>query len=397
MDALYSYQDSLLKNTVTHFHRYLYHDLNWDQRMIGIRGSRGVGKSTMLLQYIKENKIHLNDGLYVTMDHPYFYVHSLYDTVHDFHKSGGRKIFIDEIHNYSRWANELKVIYDGHPDLQIVFTSSSALEIFKGSADLSRRVLMYEMPGLSFREYINLMESENLKTIDWKSLQTHPQQHIEKIHTKTPILKLFQKYLKVGYFPMIADYSSEQIPIYLNQIINTTIDVDLTILREYTSSTTQKIKKLVGVIAESVPFKPNISSLAHKLNASRDSVYTWIHDLEKARLINTVRTEGKGVATLQKPDKIYLENTNLIYALRPQNEIGTIRETFLLNQLINSGIQVTLPHTGDFLVDDIAIEVGGKNKTGKQVKGYPKYIVAKDNSLTAHNEKIPLWLFGFLY
>lgn len=398
MDILYTYQDSLLKMVSSQFHRYLYHEIDWTLRMIGIRGQRGVGKSTLVLQYIKENKLHQDgNGLYITMDHPYFYQHSLFDTIHEFYKIGGRYIFIDEIHKYPRWSNELKVIYDGHPDLKIVFTSSSALEIFKGSADLSRRVILYDMHGLSFREYINLTETTELTTIDWPSISSHPQPFIEQIKTDSPILRLFQEYLQVGYFPMISEYDPKQIPIFLNQIINTVIDSDLSHIKDYSSGTAQKIKKLIGVIAESVPFKPNISALAHKLEASRDSVYTWLHDLEQGKLINTLRTKGKGVATLQKPDKIYLENTNLIYALRPHNEMGNIRETFLLNQLINSGLSVSLPKSGDFFVNGKAIEVGGKNKSSKQVSSYSDFLVAKDNTLSAYKNSAPLWLFGFLY
>ncbi len=398
MDILYSYQDSLLKMVSSHFHRYLYYEIDWNLRMIGVRGQRGVGKSTLILQYIKEKKLHQDgNGLYITMDHPYFYQHSLFDTIHEFYKIGGRYIFIDEIHKYPRWSNELKVIYDGHPELKIVFTSSSALDIFKGSADLSRRVILYDLHGLSFREYINLIESTDLPIIDWSFISENPQAFIEKLSTKTPILRLFQEYLRVGYFPMISEHDAKQIPIFLNQIINTVIDVDLSQIKDYSSGTTQKIKRLIGVIAESVPFKPNISALAHKLEASRDSVYAWIHDLEQGQLINTVRTGVKGVATLRKPDKIYLENTNLIYALRPDHEIGNIRETFLLNQLINSGLSVSLPKSGDFFVNETAIEVGGKNKSSKQVSSYSDFLIAKDNSLNAYQNSVPLWLFGFLY
>lgn len=398
MDILYSYQDSLLGTVSSRFHRYLYREIDWNLRMIGIRGQRGVGKSTLILQYIKEKKLHEDgNGLYITMDHPYFYQNSLFDTIHEFYKTGGRYIFIDEIHKYPRWSNGLKVIYDGHPELKIVFTSSSALEVFKGSADLSRRVILYDMHGLSFREYINLIESNDLSPIDWPLISNHPQPFIQQIRTETPVLRLFQEYLRVGYFPMISEQDAKEIPIFLNQIINTVVDVDLSQIKDYSSGTAQKIKKLIGVITESVPFKPNISALAHKLEASRDSVYTWIHDLEQGKLINTLRASGKGVATLQKPDKIYLENTNFIYALRPDNEPGNIRETFLLNQLINSGFSVRLPKSGDFFVNETAIEVGGKNKSSKQVSSYPDYIVAKDNILNAYKNNVPLWLFGFLY
>lgn len=398
MDVLYSYQNTLLQNNSLRFKRFLYNKIDWQVKMFGIRGLRGVGKSTLLLQYIKENKLNTNGkGLYITMDHPYFYTNNLFDTITDFYNQGGRFVFIDEIHKYPRWANELKVIYDGFPELHTVFTSSSALDIFKGGADLSRRAIIYDLPGLSFREFLNLTLHDNLPVIPWDTLIKSPQAFVSELEIKKPILKQFKEYIQYGYFPIINQIKNAHVLIFINQIINTMIDVDLTLINDYNTSTSRKVKKLTGVIAETVPFKPNIASIARKLDASRDSVYTWLNHLETGKLINSIQTKGKGISRLQKPDKIYLENTNFLYALQNQPEIGTVRETFIYNQLVNSKKKVSLPKSGDFYVDDMVIEVGGKSKKTKQVNHYKKYMIAKDNILTASPKSIPLWLFGFLY
>jgi len=366
--------------------------------MLAIKGPRGSGKTTLMLQYIRFGlKKPREQALYVTADHYWFYTHNLVETAEAFYKNGGRYLFIDEIHKYPSWSTELKNIYDGYPKLSVVFSSSSALDIYRGSADLSRRVITYELPGLSFREYLEFSGYPRITSVSLKDLIKHHREIAIEIKKQIQPLPHFKKYLQYGYLPIFKESDANEIPIRLSQTITTIIESDLNYINDYSMGTAFKIKKLLGVLAESAPFKPNISAIANKLDVSRDSVYAWFVHLQNARLLNLVSADGKGISLLQKPDKIYLENTNLSYALKLNPDIGSVRETFLLNQLINSKSAVRLPKAGDFIVDDIVIEVGGKNKTKKQIKEYDLGILAVDDIETGSLNKIPLWLFGFLY
>lgn len=398
MDILYAYYDNLLQQASDSFFRYLMETINWKQRMLAIKGPRGSGKTTLMLQYIKYrlNKPR-EQVLYITADHYWFYTHTLAETADEFYKHGGRYLFIDEVHKYPRWSTELKNIYDGYPKLRIVFSSSSALDIYRGGADLSRRVITYELAGLSFREFLVLDGHGDFSTYSWQQVIKGKSEIYDHVLEKIQPLPLFKKYLKWGYLPLFQESAPEELSIRLSQTINTVIETDLGSIMDYTAGTAFKVKKLLGVLAESVPFKPNIAALARKLGVSRDSVYAWFIHLENARLLNLLSAEGKGVSLLQKPEKVYLENTNLAYAMKPVPDIGAIRETFLLNQLLNAKMKVVLPHTGDFLTENTHIEVGGKGKTAKQVKSQDAYIIAADDIERGIGNKIPLWLFGFLY
>lgn len=398
MDVLYSFHDNLLRNVNNTLFRYLLDSINWKQRMLAIKGPRGSGKTTLMLQYIRYrlNKPR-EEVLYVTADHYWFYTHNLVETADTFYKNGGRYLFIDEVHKYPHWSRELKNIYDGYPGLQIVFSSSSALDIYRGEADLSRRVITYTLPGLSFREFLSLTNNGDFKSYSWNELIANAPEIALSVADKIRPIALFKKYLKYGYLPLFLEGAPEDVPLRLSQIINTIIETDLGYIENYNPGTAFKVKKLLGVLAESVPFKPNISTLARKLDVSRDSVYAWLTHLENARLLNLLTAAGKGVSQLQKPEKLYLENTNLVYAMKPHPEVGTIRETFLLNQLVNAKLGVTMPKAGDFYLQDTYIEVGGKSKTGKQIKSAGKSLIASDDIETGYGNKIPLWLFGFLY
>lgn len=398
MDILYAFHDNLLRNVKNSLFRYLLDAINWEQRMLAIKGPRGSGKTTLMLQYIRYKLNQPREQvLYLTADHYWFYTHTLAETADAFYKNGGRYLFIDEVHKYPRWSRELKNIYDGYPDLRIVFTSSSALDIYRGEADLSRRVITYELPGLSFREFLALTGHGNFTSYTWPDIIQHAPDIAQHITEKIRPLPLFKKYLQYGYLPLFLESTPDEVPLRLSQIINTIIETDLGYIQDYHAGTAFKVKKLLGVVAESVPFKPNIAALARKLDVSRDSIYAWLAHLQNARLLNLLNAKGKGVSSLQKPEKLYLENTNLVYAMRPSPEIGTVRETFLLNQLVNGGQHVTLPKTGDFYTQHTHIEVGGKSKSAKQVRSEEKYIVAMDDTETGHGNKIPLWLFGFMY
>ncbi len=398
MDVLYAYHDSLIHQVSDTHHRYLFDEINWAQRMLAIKGPRGSGKTTLMLQYIryKLNKPR-EEALYVTADHYWFYTHNLVETADAFYKHGGRHLFIDEVHKYPGWSRELKNIYDGYPKMKIVFSSSSALDIYRGEADLSRRVITYTLPGLSFREYLSFDGQGTFSKYTLSEIITHHRDISDDIRNQIHPLSSFKTYMRHGYLPIINESSPDDIPVRLNNIINTIIESDLAYIKDYGSGTAFKVKKLLGVLAESAPFKPNIAAIARKLDVSRDSVYTWLHHLENARLLNLLSAQGKGVAMLQKPDKVYLENTNLSYALNPNPDIGSLRETFLLNQLLNSKADVKLPKEGDFVIGEITIEVGGKGKTNKQIKQISSSVIAADDIESGYANKIPLWLFGFLY
>ena len=330
------------------------------------------------------------------MEHPLFYEKgSLFEVVETFYKYGLRYIFIDEVHKYAHWSRELKVIYDGFPDLKIVFSASSALEIFQGEADLSRRVSVYEFPGLSFREYLNFIYGHEFPAVGFEDILKNHRELTENICKGFHPLPLFRQYLRTGYLPMIKEISDQQYQVSLIQIINAVLIQDLQLAKRLTAGNVNKLKALLGVISESAPFEPNISNIAQKVSINRETVYTFLTYLEQARLLNFIPQKKRGIAALQKPSKIFLENTNYSFAIQIHPETGTIRETFLLNQLKNAGHKVHVPDSKyDFLVDGYhVIEVGGKSKKVKDTSVF----TAKDDIEIGFGNTIPLWLFGFLY
>jgi predicted AAA+ superfamily ATPase len=396
MENLLEFQENILRPIKNDFRRYLHNQINWKHRMIGIKGPRGAGKTTLMLQHLKYDLGMPPEALYITADHNWFYNHTLFDVANDWYKQGGKILFIDEVHKYPKWSVELKNIYDGLPEMQVVFSASSALDIYRGEADLSRRVMIYLLAGLSFREFLIFMKGISFKAINIDDINNNHQSLSRMITEDFRPLPAFRKYLEVGYLPIIVEGEDTYL-MKLNQVINTIVDIDLAYIASYNSGTAIKVKKLLGVIAESVPFKPNIAALARKLDLSRDSVYQYIYQLKDARLLNTISSEGKGVSTLQKPDKIFLENSNLAFALKEKPDVGNIRETFVLNQLLNAGLNVSSPDIGDFITDGLTIEVGGKGKNRNQVKHLDNYMIASDDIETGSGNKAPVWLFGFLY
>ena len=397
MQSILAFQDILLKNTNNDFRRYLHDQINWNQRMIGIKGPRGAGKTTLLLQHLKYDlEEGTGKGLYITADHTWFYTHSLLDTAMEWYNQGGEVLLIDEVHKYPNWSRELKNIYDGLPTLKVIFSASSALDIYGGQADLSRRVISYSLPGLSMREYLDFSGIGKFPSVSLDDIRGHHREISMDIASAIRPLAYFNKYLKNGYLPIFTEGEDEYLP-KLSQVINAVVDTDLAYIASYNANTAVKVKKLLGVIAESTPFKPNITSLSNKLQIPRDRVLEYIYQLRDARLLNVLSVKGKGVSRLQKPDKIFLENTNLSYAIHNVPDKGNLRETFLLGQLFNAGFEVFEPQSGDFLVNDITIEVGGKNKSTKQVQNAASYLIAADDIESGLHTKVPLWLFGFLY
>lgn len=389
MDKLQLTFDKLLRETRTDFHRYMYSKINWKGRMIGLVGPRGVGKTTLVLQYIKEN-LKRSDSLYVTAEDFYFASHRLLDLADEFSKLGGKYLFIDEIHKYKDWSRELKLIYDYHSELQVVFTGSSVLDINKGISDLSRRAVMYKMQGLSFREYLQLFHQIK---IDVYSLKDILMQDVTWPEGFRP-LAYFADYLQRGYYPFALETDFE---LHLQQIINLTLESDIPQYADMNVSTGRKLKQLLSIIAKSVPFKPNMSSIASILNVSRNNIADYCLYIEEAGLIAQLRDNTGGVRGLGKVDKIYLDNTNLMYSLgQDAPDTGNICETFFLNQMRVEQDVIASP-ISDFLIDDMTFEIGGKNKKQKQLQGVDNGYVVKDDIETGYMNVIPLWLFGLNY
>lgn len=389
METIYQKFLTLLASTSLDFKRYLYHDIQWDNRMTGIIGPRGVGKTTMLLQFIKE---HLNsqDALYITADDLYFSDNRLYDVAESFYINAGKNLFIDEIHKYPDWSRELKNIYDSFPTLKIIFTGSSVLDILKGSADLSRRAIMYELQGLSFREYLNFFHQKNFQAFSIEQIIANKVK-LEGIDHPLP---LFKDYLKRGYYPFGIE---KEFHIRLSQIIVQTLDSDIPQYANLTISTSRKLKRLLSIVAESVPFKPNFSKISETLGVSRNSLEDYFSCLEKAGLISQLRDSTKGIRGLGKVDKVFLDNTNMAYNLIGEAvNIGNVRETFFLNQMRLKNDVIAANH-GDFLISDYTFEVGGKNKTKQQIKSVQQSFLVKDDIEFGYQNVLPLWAFGMNY
>jgi len=389
MDKLYEQFMKLVRETDTGFIRYIYSDINWESRMIGITGPRGVGKTTMVLQHIKMN-LNVSEALYVTAEDFYFSDNKLIELADTFVKRNGKYLFIDEIHKYRDWARELKLIYDYHPELNVVFSGSSVLDIKKGASDLSRRAVMYHMQGLSFREYLQLFHHVTSRSYTLEDILSHK---VELPEIRHP-LPLFEEYLKRGYYPFSLE---EDFELKLQQIVNHTLETDIPMYAGMNVSTGRKLKQLLAIIAKSVPFKPNMTGIAAALMASRNNIADYCLYIEEAGLITQLRNATGGIRGLGKVDKIYLDNTNLIYSLASSNpNSGNLRETFFLNQLRIKYDVLTAP-VADFRIGDYTFEVGGKNKGLKQIQGLDNAFVVKDGIEQGYLNTIPLWQFGLTY
>ena len=387
--SLTALMEGLLQQTTSAFHRYMFSKVSWDSRMFGIVGPRGIGKSTMILQYIKENRTEKR-MFYVTADHLYFTSHTLVDLVDEFAKEGGEQIFIDEIHKYANWSRELKQIYDSHPDIKVGFTGSSVLDIYKGYADLSRRAPIFMMQGLSFREYLILFHQLEVPAYSMEEI----------LHNKVVIphvthpLPLFHDYLQRGYYPFAQERDYE---ILLRQVVNQTMEVDIPLYAGMNASTGRKLKKLLSVIAQSVPFKPVMDSIATIVGVSRNVLPDYFLYMEQAGMIGQLRDDTGGIRGIGKVEKVYLDNTSLAYILGgTATDIGNIRETFFYNQM-RVTTDVISSRISDFQIDGRTFEVGGKNKGKKQLSGASDGYVVKDDIEFGSGNTIPLWAFGLTY
>lgn len=389
MEQLFEYFDRKLRETPTDLVRYMYERIAWGGHALGLVGPRGVGKSTLLLQYIKM-QLGTKDTLYVSADHLYFSSHSLVEVADRFYKMGGKHLFVDEIHKYKGWSAEVKQIYDSYADLQLVISGSSILDITKGVADLSRRVPIYEMQGLSFREYLHLFHGIRMKAVSMEQLLRHAYGIPGLEHP----LPLFHDYLRRGYYPFGRDDAFEM---ELMQVVTQTMESDIPLYLNTSVSTGRKLKQLLMVIAESVPFKPVIQKLAEVTGISRNYVQDYLLYIERAGMIAQLRDAVGGIRGLGKTEKVYLDNTNLVYVLAPKRaDIGNVRETFFMNQL-RVVSDVMCSSVSDFFAEGRTFEIGGRKKGKKQIAGVENGFVVKDDIETGYANVLPLWAFGLMY
>ena len=389
MDQLFEYSNKLINEVDVTFVRYLYSEINWRNRLLGLVGPRGVGKTTLVLQHIQQN-LNKADTLYVTAEDFYFASNRLVDLAARFAKLGGKYLFIDEIHKYPDWAKELKLIYDYHSSLNVIFTGSSVLDIKKGSADLSRRAVVYHMQGLSFREYLALFHDIDVNVFSLNEIINHQVVVPQVPHP----LALFGNYVERGYYPFSKE---DDYDMRLRQIINQTLESDIPLYASMNVSTGRKLIQLLSIISQSVPFKPNMSKIAEMLGISRNNMADYLLYIEEAGLIAQLRDNTGGIRGLGKVDKVYLDNTNLIFNLGDdiQNK-GNIRETFFLNQT-RVKHRVTSSAKTDFSIGELNFEIGGRNKDQKQIKTVENGYVVKDDIESGYLNTIPLWHFGLMY
>lgn len=378
------------------FRRYLYDQINWDVRMIGIKGARGVGKTTLLLQRIRLAFANPNEAFYVSLDDFWFQSHTLDELAQWLNSRGVTHLFLDEVHKYPKWNQALKNLYDDYPEMRVVYTGSSMLEIDHSKADLSRRQTLYTLNVLSFREYLEFEGALQMPalTLD-EVLKSHVVKAME-ISNEIKVLRYFEDYLRRGCYPFYKE-SGDDFLLRLDETAKVVMEMDLPAVEEVTYQTIQKAKALLMIIAKNVPLEPNIQTLVNELETTRDLCLKLLYALDRAGLLLLLTNEPKSYKHLVKPKKIYLGNTNLMHAFSPSAEVGTRRETFFLNQ-VGAMAEVVMPQKGDFKVDGrYLFEVGGESKTFDQIANIPESYLAVDDIETGFGNRIPLWMFGMLY
>ena len=396
MEKLRNDSINIINLTDTSFIRDYAKSIDWNDRLIGIKGARGVGKTTLLLQYIKQN-LPIAQTLYVSLDNIYFSSNLLVDLADEFVKTGGSYLVLDEVHRYSNWSIEIKNIYDTHKDLKVIFTGSSILHIDHKKADLSRRAVFYDMPGFSLREYVNIKTDNSFEAISFEAILSDHQEFSRKIGRYIKPIALYNDYIRIGYYPFFleneASYHKK-----IEEIINVVMEIDIPQSFEISLHSIEKMKKLLYIISSSTPFKPNIVKLSERIGATRNSIKTYLHYLERAKIIQLLQSDTKGVSILQKPEKIYLHHPNLMFTFATEkSNIGTLRETFFYNQ-VGFTESLTSSKKADFIVNDkYTIEVGGKKKDKSQIEGIENAFIVSDNIEHGYGNRIPLWLFGFMY
>lgn len=397
MDRLFAKSEEKILRAPYAFKRFLYHCINISERFIAIKGARGTGKTTLLLQRALTEKKKGNNTLYVSLDDLYFSEHSLYNLGDSFAKRGGDILFLDEVHKYTRWSRELKLLYDDFPHLRVVFTSSSLLDLYKGESDLSRRVVQYHLPELSFREFLLYQKGVDIPNVTLEELLKNHTEISFEISKQLKPLSAWSDFLKTGAYPFTGNDEF----IYFQKLTNAvrlTIEVDLPAVAEMSFENISKIKRLLYVLATNVPCTPNISRLASQVGMNRNALVRVLQLLNEADIIKTLYKQSKSITLMNKPDKVWLRNTNLMYALA-QNQVnrGTLRETFAIQAMSTQG-RLSIPAAGDLLVNDkFTFEIGGKNKSTKQIQDVENAFLLKDDIEMGFGNVIPLWMPGFLF
>lgn len=397
MDFLFDRSALLLNQVSLNYKRFLIEEIDWSWRLNGIRGARGAGKTTLLLQRMKMAHGLSEEAIYLSLDEMYFAEHPLQEVIEKLQARGVRYFYLDEVHKYPNWARILKNIYDHYPGLQVNFTGSSIIELNKLQVDLSRRAVVYDLPGLSFREFLSIRNIVHFPVFPLAEILKGHRELAGRVLQQMKPLKYLDEYLRIGYYPYFLE-SSSLFSVRLGEVLRLVVETDLGVIQNIDLRQTRKIYQLLQILSASVPFKPNISKLSERIGIERNTLLKYLHFLEKAQIVQSVLHPAKGISLLQKPDKLYLENTNIAYALSSDEpDKGNLRETFFLNQ-VKQKHEVHYPEKGDFLVDrQYVFEVGGRNKKSTQVKDLPEsYLAAADIEIGVGNQ-IPLWLFGFLY
>jgi len=398
-------QNILLENQNIDFKRFLYNEIDFSQQLIGIIGPRGVGKTTLILQYLKENfyKKKPDDAIYFLADNVVFEKGDLFELSKKLHiEQGVELICIDEIHKFPNWNQELKNIYDSFPNLRIIFSGSSSIDLVKGRYDLSRRGVVYNLPGFSFREFLVFYKGFTFKKIKFNDIINKHQSILKKISSEDKILRYFKEYLKIGYYPFFN--RTKNVILYNDQISNTIDKViyeDIASVYKLKTSNLITFKQILYFFATITPGEININKLASSLSRNHATISEYLNILQEAGLVRFLSNDKAGHMLVRHAEKIYLDNTNLLYAISTtvgkNIKIGMVREIFFLNQLEAIGKIACYTKKGDFNIDNITFEIGGKNKDDKQIKNIKNSFLVVDNILYGDKKRIPLYLFGFLY
>lgn len=400
VEPLLEASDRLIGETDLSFHRYLSERIDWNDRLICIKGPKGTGKTTLILQHIKEVfGVGSDKAIYLALDHLWFSSHEILPVVDWLYANGYTHVFLDEVHHAPNWQALIKTITDFYPRLNVVYSGSSVLKLTQMKADLSRRQAVYELKGLSFREFLMLEGVLEAKKLDLEELLKNHRKIAEGIVDKCKILPLFRRYLQSGYYPLYRTASS-QFADRLSAVVGNVLDTDIPAVMDISMATIRKAKKMLMVLAGNCPQTPNMSDLYRELETDRNAGVKMFGMLEAAELVTSVRStlsEPK-LKRLGTAEKVFLGDPNLMSALVPRPDIGAVRETFFVNQLRGAGHTVVTPTQGDFIVDGEALfEVGGSKKTFAQIKDMPNSYLAVDDTEVGRGARIPLWLFGFLY
>ena len=392
--SLKEYSALFLSKTTPKYERDLLQTLNLKNKLIGIVGAKGVGKTTLLLQYMKKQKYNTDEMLYVSVDHPLMSSTSILDIAKTFAALGGKLLIFDEIHTQPGFASDLKTIWD-FLEINVIFSGSSALHI--EGADLSRRALKYTLPTLSFREFLEIETSIKFDKLSLGDILDNHSTIASNIITSIKPLKYFQSYMQYGYYPFyLEDEKSSKIK--LTEAINKTIDVDLVTIYNIDAKKLRNLKKILTMICLSSPYKPNMRTLSEAVELDNKTLYSYLNALQSGQIIRMVSAYGRGESIIKKPEKIYLDNPNIFNALCSEPHKGTIRESFIASSLENSEHAISVSKKGDFIIDNqFTIEVGGKNKSFKQIKDIENSFVLSDDIEVGFGNKIPLWMFGFLH